>query len=60
MGTWWIDKPHLLGSSNPTDADLEEVRSDGFPQRSLKTGHRWSLQNRLDEVAGLGRHEVTR
>jgi atypical dual specificity phosphatase len=30
MATWWIDKPHLLGSSNPRDADLEQLRSDGF------------------------------
>jgi protein-tyrosine phosphatase len=30
MGTWWIDKPHLLGSSNPTLADLEQLRRDGF------------------------------
>jgi len=30
MATWWIDKPRLLGSSNPTDADLEQLRSDGF------------------------------
>ena len=30
MDTWWIDKPHLLGSSNPTDADLEELRREGF------------------------------
>lgn len=30
MDTWWIEKPHLLGSSNPTDADLEELRREGF------------------------------
>jgi len=30
MDTWWIDKPHLLGSSNPTDTDLEKLRGDGF------------------------------
>ena len=30
MDTWWIDKPHLLGSSNPSDTDLEELRGDGF------------------------------
>jgi hypothetical protein len=30
MDTWWIDKPHLLGSSNPTSADLAQLRSDGF------------------------------
>lgn len=30
MDTWWIDKPHLLGSRNPTDDDLEQLRRDGF------------------------------
>jgi protein-tyrosine phosphatase len=30
MDTWWIDKPRLLGSRNPTTADLEQLRSDGF------------------------------
>jgi len=28
--TWWIDQPHLLGSSNPTDDDLVALRSAGF------------------------------
>src|SRR5262245_3384555 len=30
MDTWWIDEPHLLGSSNPSDTDLETLRRDGF------------------------------
>lgn len=30
MATWWIDKPHLLGSRNPTDTDLKHLREDGF------------------------------
>ena len=30
MDTWWIDNPHLLGSPNPTLADLEQLRRDGF------------------------------
>lgn len=30
MDAWWIDKPHLLGGRNPTDADLEQLRGDGF------------------------------
>ena len=30
MDTWWIDKPYLLGSKNPTGADLERLRGDGF------------------------------
>ncbi len=30
MGTWWIDEPALMGSSNLTDADLEQLRLSGF------------------------------
>jgi hypothetical protein len=30
MNTWWIDKPRLLGSRNPSDSDLERLRRDGF------------------------------
>lgn len=30
MDTWWIDKPYLLGSNNPSDADIETLRGDGF------------------------------
>ncbi len=30
MDTWWIDKPRLLGSRNPTVADLEQLRRKGF------------------------------
>jgi atypical dual specificity phosphatase len=30
MDTWWIDKPHLLGSRNPTNTDLEQLRDAGF------------------------------
>ncbi len=30
MGNWWIDEPFVLGSSNPNDADLESLYSDGF------------------------------
>jgi len=30
MDTWWIHEPHLLGSRNPSDADLERLRRDGF------------------------------
>ena len=30
MGTWWIDKPLLLGSSNPSDTDVEALYRDGF------------------------------
>jgi atypical dual specificity phosphatase len=27
---WWIDEPVLIGSANPSDADLESLRRDGF------------------------------
>jgi hypothetical protein len=30
MDTWWIDEPRLLGSSNPTNTDLDHLRRDGF------------------------------
>ena len=30
MDIWWIDNPRLLGSRNPTIADLEQLRRDGF------------------------------
>lgn len=30
MGTWWIDEPFLLGTSNPSDDDLERLRREGF------------------------------
>lgn len=30
MGTWWIDEPTLLGSSNPTNKCLRDFRAQGF------------------------------
>jgi|GEM_PF-914445 len=27
---WWVDEPRILGSSNPSDWDLRELRRDGF------------------------------
>jgi atypical dual specificity phosphatase len=30
MDIWWIDKPNLLGSRNPTISDLKELRGEGF------------------------------
>jgi Polymorphic toxin system, DSP-PTPase phosphatase len=30
MDTWWIDEPHLLGSRNPSNSDLERLRRDDF------------------------------
>ena len=30
MSQWWIDEPTLLGSSNPTDRELEDLYRKGF------------------------------
>ena len=30
MDTWWIDSPRVLGSPNPSTADLEQLRLEGF------------------------------
>ncbi len=30
MSTWWINKPYLLGNSNPTTEDLEDFWRYGF------------------------------
>ncbi len=30
MDTWWIDEPSVLGSCNPTSADLAKLRAEGF------------------------------
>jgi protein-tyrosine phosphatase len=30
MDAWWIDAPRVRGSANPTNADLERLRDDGF------------------------------
>jgi len=30
MSTWWIDEPFLLGSGNPSDAELQELYEKGF------------------------------
>lgn len=30
MDAWWIDRPWVLGSDNPTTEDLEYLRSEGF------------------------------
>jgi protein-tyrosine phosphatase len=30
MHGWWIDEPVLLGSRDPDDAELEELRTNGF------------------------------
>lgn len=28
--TWWIDKPRVIASSNPSDQDLARLRAQGF------------------------------
>jgi len=30
MSRWWIDEPKLLGSSNPTNRELEDLSHEGF------------------------------
>ena len=30
MSQWWIEEPILLGSSNPTDRELEDLNHGGF------------------------------
>jgi atypical dual specificity phosphatase len=30
MDSWWIDRPRVLGSSNPTNDDLAQLRREGF------------------------------
>jgi atypical dual specificity phosphatase len=30
MDRWWIDEPILLGSSNPTNRELEDLYQEGF------------------------------
>jgi atypical dual specificity phosphatase len=30
MSRWWIDEPKLLGSSNPTNRELEDLFHEGF------------------------------
>jgi atypical dual specificity phosphatase len=30
VDTWWIDSHHVLGSENPTTADLQQFRREGF------------------------------
>lgn len=30
MSRWWIDEPKLLGSSNPTNRELEDLYHEGF------------------------------
>jgi len=30
MRRWWIEEPILLGSSNPTNRELEDLYQEGF------------------------------
>jgi len=30
MSTWWIDEPFLLGSGNPSEAELQDLYEKGF------------------------------
>src|SRR4029077_14501215 len=49
MGTWWIDEPFLLGSSNPSDKELASLRDQGFSV----------LVSLLDESKQPPRYNVT-
>lgn len=49
MGTWWIDEPFLLGSSNPSDKELASLRDQGFSV----------LVSLLDESKQPPRYDVT-
>jgi atypical dual specificity phosphatase len=62
MDTWWIDEPHLLGSSNPSDAQLEQLRSDGFGVlvsllREEEQAPRYDVAH-AETVLGFARHNI--
>ena len=62
MNTWWIDKPRLLGSPNPTDADLVRLKGDGFRVLVSLLCEKEQLPNYdVDFAASLGyaRHNIT-
>ena len=50
MDAWWIDEPRVLGSANPSGADLERLRGDGFE----------ILVSLLDEEEQPPRYDVAR
>jgi len=61
MDAWWIDEPRLLGSCNPTTADLEKLRSEGFQMlisllREDEQAPRYDAR-RLDSL-GIVRHNI--
>jgi len=61
MDTWWIDNPRLLGSRNPTIADLEQLRRDGFGVLvSLLIEREQSPRYDVASATGLGfvRHSI--
>jgi protein-tyrosine phosphatase len=61
MDSWRIDNPHLLGSRNPTLADLEQLRRDGFEVLiSLLQEDEQSPRYDVTRAAALGfrRHNI--
>ena len=61
MDTWWIDNPHLLGSRNPTLADLEQLRRDGFEVLiSLLKEDEQSPRYDVAQAAALGFRKIHR
>ena len=61
MDTWWIDSPHLMGSSNPTLTDLEQLRGGGFAVLvSLLKEEEQAPRYDISRVTALGfeRHNI--
>ncbi|MCP9448091.1 MAG: dual specificity protein phosphatase family protein [Nitrospira sp.] len=61
MGSWWIESPHLIGSSNPTLADLKRFRLQGFSVLvSLLNEEEQSPRYNVVDATALGfkRHSI--
>jgi hypothetical protein len=60
MDTWWIENPHLLGGPNPTLADLEQLRREGFEVLiSLLKQDEQSPRYDVAHAAALGLRDTT-
>ena len=61
MSQWWIDEPIVLGSSNPTNAQLEKHYQDGF--RSIislldENEQHPYYDTKKAEAMGFNRHSI--
>ncbi len=61
MSQWWIDKPKVLGSTNPTNAELEKLYQEGF--RIIislfdKTQQHPNYDIKKAEAMGFKRHSI--